>query len=63
MTGAIEIIGRQLSEEERIVLAGFALFDDEMRESIISQALRKIERAKAKAESAKIINFSERRFK
>ena len=57
MTDKTEKIVRQLSEEERVILAGFALFSNDMRDIVFSSALRAIERAKEKTKSAKVINF------
>lgn len=63
MIGKTEKIGRQLSEEERIVLTGLALFKDDLRESFIWSALRAIEREKTKGRRAEVINLAEWRFK
>lgn len=57
MIDKTEKIGRQLSEEERVLLAGFALFGDDLRDMFMSSALRAIESAKAKTKSAKVINL------
>ena len=57
MIDKTEKIDRQLSEEERVILTGFALFGNDMRDMFISSALRAIESAKAKTKSAKVINF------
>ena len=60
MTGKIE---RKLDKDEVIILAGFALFGDEVRKFFFDAALRAIDREKTKGRSAEVIDLAERRFK